>query len=506
MLLGHPDPRLGSALWLLPGMDHNLLNTDEARSFLAAIVDSTDAAIIGKDLAGNVVSWNAGAERMFGYSAAEMVGQPLTRLVSPDRPHEEQRILQEVRHGVIRHYETVRRHKDGSTIEVSLTVSPVRDGQGRVIGISSVARDITAARRSERELHESRARLSAIIDSAMDAIISVDESQRIILYNAAAENVFLWPRAAVLGQPLDRLVPERLRAAHRNHIERFGRTGATSRRMGEPRVLYGLRANGKEFPIEASISQHREDGRKLFTVLLRDVTERVRAEEVLRESREELRQLALASHSVREQEKSRIARELHDELAQALTALKMDVSWLREHFPAGDGPASKKLSDIDSLLNHMVASTRRISADLRPLVLDDLGLVPAVEWLVQKFTERNGIPCELAIGAPDLELQDPHASAVFRILQESLTNAARHAQASRIEVSIDLSDGAVALKVHDNGRGFSPDDPRKPGSFGLMGLRERAYLLGGEVNIASAPGQGTSIEVRIPLELGAVTP
>jgi PAS domain S-box-containing protein len=355
-------------------------------------------------------------------------------------------------------------------------------------------------------LQDVEARVGDLVDSAMDAVISIDESQRIVLYNPAAEKVFLWPRAAVLGQPLERLVPERLRAAHRNHIERFGRTGATSRRMGDPRVLYGLRASGEEFPIEASISQHREAGRKLFTVILRDVTERVRSEEVLRESREELRQLALASHSVREQEKSRIARELHDELAQALTALKMDVTWLREHFPAGDGPTSKKLSDIDSLLNHMVASTRRISADLRPLVLDDLGLVPAVEWLVQKFTERNGIPCELAIGAPDLELQDPHASAVFRIVQESLTNAARHAQASRIEVSIDLSDGAVALKVRDNGRGFSPDDPRKPGSFGLMGLRERAYLLGGEVNITSAPGQGTSIEVRIPLEPSAVTP
>jgi len=361
-------------------------------------------------------------------------------------------------------------------------------------------------RASELALRSAEARVSDVIESAMDAIVSIDESQRIVLYNPAAEKVFLWPRVAVLGQPLEKLIPERLRAGHRDHIERFGRTGATSRRMGDPRVLYGLRADGKEFPIEASISQHREDGRKLFTVILRDVTERVQAEQVLRESREELRQLALASHSVREQEKSRIARELHDELAQSLTALKMDVTWLREHVLAGDGPTSKKLSDIDSLLNHTVAATRRISADLRPLVLDDLGLVPAVEWLVQKFTERNGIPCELAIGAPDLELQDPHASAVFRIVQESLTNAARHAQASRVEVSIDRGNGAVALKVRDNGRGFSPDDPRKPGSFGLMGLRERAYLLGGEVNIASTPGQGTSIEVRIPLEPGAVTP
>ena len=353
---------------------------------------------------------------------------------------------------------------------------------------------------SDAALQSAQAQVGDIVDSAMDAIISVDESQRVVLYNAAAEKAFLWPRTAVLGQPLDRLIPERLRAGHHSHIERFGRTGVTSRRMGDPRVLFGLRANGEEFPIEASISQHRESGRKLFTVILRDVTERIRAEEALRESKEELRELALASHLVREQEKSRIARELHDELAQSLTALKMDVTWLRGHVPAGDRSVSGKLDDIEALLDGTVAATRRISADLRPLMLDDLGLVPAVEWLVQKFTERHGIPCELDIGAPDLELHDPHASAVFRILQESLTNAARHARASRVEVSIDRSDGMVAVMVRDNGLGFSPQQPRKPGSFGLMGLRERAYLLGGEVNIASEPGRGTTIEVRIPLE------
>jgi signal transduction histidine kinase len=166
---------------------------------------------------------------------------------------------------------------------------------------------------------------------------------------------------------------------------------------------------------------------------------------------------------------------------------------------AGDARVSGKLADIEVLLNSTVAATRRISSDLRPLMLDDLGLVPAVEWLVQKFTERTGIHCELDIGVPDLELEDPHASAVFRILQESLTNTARHAQASLVEVSIDRRDGMLALAVRDNGRGFSPDQ-RKPGSFGLMGLRERAYLLRGEVNIASEPGHGTTIEVRIPLD------
>ena len=123
---------------------------------------------------------------------------------------------------------------------------------------------------------------------------------------------------------------------------------------------------------------------------------------------------------------------------------------------------------------------------------------------MQKFTERTGIPCELAVGVPELELADPQASAAFRILQESLTNAARHAQASRVEVTIDRSDGAVALTVHDNGRGFLPEQPSKPGSYGLMGLRERAYLLGGEVSIASEEGRGTTIEVRIPLQSDTV--
>lgn len=385
-------------------------------------------------------------------------------------------------------------------------VATVLGASVMVLAVILFYRQADERRVSDAALQSAQARVGDIVDSAMDAIISVDESQRIVLFNAAAEKVFLWPSAAVLGQPLDMLVPERLRAAHREHVEQFGRTGATSRRVGDPRVLYGVRANGEEFPIEASISQHSETGRRRFTVILRDVTERTRADEALRQSREELRALALASQSVREQEKSRIARELHDELAQSLTALKMDITWLRGHVPAGDGPVSEKLNDIEALLDGTVAATRRISADLRPLMLDDLGLVPAVEWLVQKFTERHAIPCELDIGAPDLELHDPHASAVFRILQESLTNAARHARASRVEVSIGLDDGTVALRVRDNGRGFSPDDPRKPGSFGLLGLHERAYLLGGEVNIASEPGRGTTIEVRIPLESRTVQP
>src|SRR5262245_48546552 len=170
----------------------------------------------------------------------------------------------------------------------------------------------------------------------MDAIIAVDEAQRIVLYNPAAEKVFLWPRSAVLGEPLDKLIPERFRAAHKEHIAHFGRTGATSRRMGRQTVLTGLRADGREFPIEASISQHGEGAGKVFTVILRDVTERVQAENALRASQRELREFAEVSQSAREQEKTRIARELHDELAQSLTALKIDLAWTTERLPKDD--------------------------------------------------------------------------------------------------------------------------------------------------------------------------
>lgn len=359
----------------------------------------------------------------------------------------------------------------------------------------------TAERRvSDAALQSAQARVGDIVDSAMDAIISVDESQRIVVYNPAAEKVFLWPRAAVLGQRLDMLVPVRFQAAHQAHIGQFGRTGATSRRMGNPGVLYGVRANSEEFPIEASISQHSEGGRKFFTVILRDVTERARADEALRNSREELREFSAAAHTVREQEQRRIAREIHDELGQSLTALKMDVAWMQGNLPAGSPPLSGKLNAMQAQLDATVAATRRISADLRPLMLDDLGLVPAAEWLAGNFSERTGIPCNLQIHPVDLELAEPHASALYRILQESLTNVGRHAGARRVDVILEQTGGTLKLTVRDDGRGFNPAEARTHKTYGLLGLRERTVLLGGEARIASEPGRGTTIEVHIPLE------
>src|SRR6266700_3151067 len=268
---------------------------------------------------------------------------------------------------------------------------------------------ISQQRASHEALRNVEARVSGIVESAMDPIVTVDERQRILVFNAAAEHVFRWPRAAVLGEPLDKLLPERFRQGHRAHIEHFGRTGSTSRRMGGRNVLMALRADGEEFPIDASISQVSEGDGKFYTVILRDVSARVLAEEALRRSKEELHELASAAHRAREQEKSRIARELHDELGQQLTALQMDVAWCRDKTPSNQEAMASRLARMEALLETTVAATRRISADLRPLMLDDLGLQPALEWLVASFTEHTGVRCELAAGNGELDLPDLQA-------------------------------------------------------------------------------------------------
>ncbi len=351
---------------------------------------------------------------------------------------------------------------------------------------------------TQQTLQGVQARVSGIAESAMDPIISVDENQRVVMFNAAAEQAFGRPRGAVLGQPLDMLIPARFHAAHRAHVTQFRATGVTSRRMGGFTALTGMRANGEEFPIEASISQHVEDGRKVMNVILRDITERMRAHQALAQSKEELRELATAASSAREQEQGRLAREVHDELAQAMSMLKMDISFIRGGAPQTDAALAKRLDRMEAQIDATIAAMRRIAADLRPLVLDDLGFSPAIETLVHDFERRTGVRCELALGDPDLALPAPQATAVFRIVQESLTNVAKHAKASNVEVIIGAEDDAIAVTVRDDGVGFSTSDPRKPQSYGLLGVRERAYLLGGETRIISSPGAGTEIEVRLP--------
>lgn len=469
-----------------------------AAALLAGVLDSAMDAIITVDDRQNIVLYNRAAEKIFGWPRQDVMHRPIERLI-PARFRESH--AEQVK-GFGTTGVTSRRmgsrtivhglRASGEEFPLDASISHLDTPDGKLFTV--ILRDITGRLLAEQE----HARLAALLDSAMDGIITVDESQCIVMYNRAAEKIFGWSSEQALGQPLGALMPERFRVGHQAHLLRFSATGVTSRRMGDGTVIHGLRASGEEFPMDASISQLDTGQGKLYTVILRDVTERVRAQE-------ERIAFAAAINVAREEEKTRVARELHDELAQSMTALKMDTIWVLENIPSPTAAVTAKLTEMLAMVDGMVASTRRIAADLRPLMLDDLGLVPAIEWLAQNFGRRTGVDCVLKI-EEDVELHEPYATAVFRIVQESLANVAKHAGASRVEVIIERSPGAVVLQVRDDGQGFVPDAPRKPYSLGLMGLRERTQLLKGTIRIDSQPGQGTCIEVHIPVaESGAAS-
>ncbi|CAE6861603.1 CHASE domain-containing protein [Paraburkholderia domus] len=356
----------------------------------------------------------------------------------------------------------------------------------------------TSDTRSQLNLNE--ARMMGIIRSSMEAIITVDERQNIVIFNPMAERVFGCTAMEAVGASLSRFIPERFRAGHERHVEQFGVTGVSDRQMGRQRVLFGLRANGEEFPIEASISQIRDGDGKLYTVMLRDITERVKAEDAQRQSREELRELSANLQKVREEEKTRIARELHDDLGQQLTALKMDISSVEQGLETTAEPRLlQQLRGMRRLIDATVASVRRIAADLRPVMLDDLGLIPAIEWLANDFTNRYGIDVERRIEVGDINFTPTGTTTLFRIIQEALTNVARHAEATLVTLTVHVEGGVCVLQIADNGQGASHTAASAEKSFGLLGIRERAHMLGGTVEIHTSSGNGFKLTVTFPV-------
>ncbi len=233
--------------------------------------------------------------------------------------------------------------------------------------------------------------------------------------------------------------------------------------------------------------------------LSNEIRERQIAEEHLRESEVQLRALAARLISVREEERSRIAREIHDELGQVLTGLKMDVMWLAKRLAGTEKQLVEKTETMCSLIDSTVHLIRRISTGLRPEILDDMGLVAAIGWQAKEFQKRMGIRCRLTLPEDHTVLDKELSTAVFRIFQEILTNIARHAKASSVNVQLSISDDILKLKVADDGIGIPDGQIRGQGSLGLLGMQERAQLFGGEVSIQGASGHGTTVLVSIPM-------
>ena len=235
--------------------------------------------------------------------------------------------------------------------------------------------------------------------------------------------------------------------------------------------------------------------------LHREILERERIEGELRASEESLRALAARLQSVREEESTRIAREIHDELGQALTGLKMDLTWFARRATVGQRVFEQKLQSMFELIDDTIRAVKRIASGLRSEALDQLGLLAAIGWHARDFQARTGIRCKISLPEEALVLDPERATAVFRICQEMLTNVARHARATKVEVVMELVGGRLELAVRDNGRGIAAEHARSSRSFGLMGMRERALLLGGEIRIEGERGKGTSASLSIPVSI-----
>ena len=367
-------------------------------------------AIFQLDPMGNVASWNAGALRLTGYHAEEIIGKHFSVLypredVLDGKP--ERTLAEAVRRGQSED-EGWRVRKDGSRFWANVLVTALRDAQGNLRGFAKLTRDMTERREREEALTRAKELLELRVEQ----------------------------RAAVLTR-----VNEELRE---------------------------------------------------------EIAERKRTEEQFKETLDQLRALAARLQSVREEERASIAREIHDELGQACTAIKMDLALIGRKITKRQTPLRAKIESSISIVDDMIVTLRRIASDLRPRTLDDLGLAAALEWQGQEFETRTGIQCRVSLPPEPLNLDAEQSTAIFRIFQESLTNVARHAEATTVEARLEIEDDQLIFRVHDNGKGFEPQKAKAKKSLGLVGMQERAHLLKGEVSVEGIPGSGTTMTLRIP--------
>ncbi|MGK5031811.1 PAS domain-containing sensor histidine kinase [Janthinobacterium sp. MDT1-19] len=352
-----------------------------------------------------------------------------------------------------------------------------------------------------------QARGQAIIDSASDAIISIDSEQIILLANAAAARLFDDTPAGMRGMRLGHYILRDLRTLGSlgNHEgdPPFGDISQELRLTGRRATDYtltGRRNDGAMFPLEGSLSSMQEDGHSVFTVIVRDISVRQQMHEQLAHSFSQLRELSSALQSIREEERKHIARELHDDLGQLLATLRVDLTLVRQHTDTTQ-PLQTLLHSMDSLLVTAITSLRRIASNLRPRALDEGGLYFSLQKLRHDFLQRRAVHFDLLADEADLVLDDARSTAIYRIVQEALTNIARHAEANHITIALHRIDSSLAITIQDDGRGIAEHDLEKATALGLLGMRERVWGLNGSIHIgADNKLGGTRIEISLPMQ------
>lgn len=463
----------------------------EARLRLATIVESSDDAIIATGMEGTITDWNKAAENLYGYSADEVVGKSVLMLAPPDRASKCAIILEGVKQGTpVQHYETVRRKKDGTVIEVSLTGSPIFDSDGKIIGLSAIERDITERKRQETILRESeeRFRMAARAgkmfayewNAATDVIVRSGESASIL---GVDESTPLTGEQAV-----DRVHPddrERLLAA----------LAALGPQKPFLSVSYRiLRPDATMIWVHrTSVAHFDETGSILRIVgMVADISERKRAEEALANARNRLAE-------AQEEERARIARELHDDIGQRLTLLTLELEQLRRSFPDLPVAIQNRLDELRDQTMEMGADLQSLSHELHSAKLEYLGIAAVALGFCREFAENQKVEIDCKASGLPSPLPPAVALCLFRVLQEALHNSLKHSGVRHFEVRLWTMPDGIHLTVRDSGAGFDREEARESQGLGLISMEERLKLVDGTLLIESQPNRGTTIHARVPL-------
>lgn len=512
------------------------IGQNQEPSLLEKALDAMQLGITITDISGKIIYCNHSEAQMHGYLAEELIGQNV-KIFSPKElwnPNTFSQILQlqrweresvnikkdgtifpvqlmsdllldetGVAMGIITSCEDITKRKPINEIEYLVKISEARAREAE-IATKELAQEVVGRKKVEAELQETYQTLEALILSSPLAIVMLNPDETVKIWNPAAERIFGWTKKEILGQKLPMF---------------FNRT-QEDREIGEdwdkgfasPKTLQQIRLDDTMETrrprrdgslIDVSISMaplfDSEGNLNGTMAIIADITEHKSAEKQLRDSEKLLRALSIRLQSLQEEERAKIAREVHDEFGQALTALKIDLSWLNQRLAIEQGQLRSKIEKMSHLIDATIQTVRRISTQLRPTILDDLGLVAAIEWAVREFQTRTEIECNLIIEPENITVESNCATAVFRVLQEALTNVARHANAVKVDVSLKLVNGELSLEVNDNGRGITQVEITDSTSLGLIGIKERVVAWGGKVNIEGKIGEGTTINIKIPL-------